>query len=101
MNNKQTKRRAALISAALHLAATEGFAAVIQRRLAQACDISGPAVQYHVGCMDDFRREVFAAALDAYDLAVIGHAVAAGYLVSEPLRSEGLRAAFGGGNNEQ
>lgn len=96
MNNKQTSRRAELLAAALELAATEGFGAVIQRRLAQACGISGPSVQYHVGSLDDFRREVFVAAHDARNLPAIGHAVAAGYLVAEPLRSEGLRAAFGG-----
>lgn len=92
----KTNRRAELMLAALHLATTEGFGAVIGRRLAQACGMSRPAVQYHVGCMEDFRREVFIAAHDAKNLAAIGHAVAAGYLVAEPLRSEGLRAAFGG-----
>lgn len=88
-------RYAQLLAIGVRLAADEGFDAITQRRLGYECDISGPAVQHHVKEMDDFRLTVLAEAKRARNLRAIGRAVAAGYLVEEPLLSEGLRAVFG------
>ena len=88
-------RHAELLGVGLRLAADEGFGAITQRRLARECGIAGPAVQYHVKDMEGFRRDVLAEAKRAQNLRALGRAVAAGYLVEEPLRSEGLRAVFG------
>ena len=88
-------RYAQLLAMGVRLAADEGFDAVTQRRLARECGISGPAVQHHVGDMAKFRRAVLGEAKLSRNLRALGRAVAAGYLVEEPLRSEGLRAVFG------
>lgn len=88
-------RYAQLLAMGVRLAADEGFDAVTQRRLGYECGIAGPAVQYHVKDMEAFRRDVLAEAKRAQNLRALGRAVAAGYLVEEPFRSEGLRAVFG------
>lgn len=98
MTNKRLRtvdRYAQLLAMGVRLAADEGFHSITQRRLGYECGIAGPAVQYHVKDMDGFRLHVFRAALQSRNLRAIGRAVAAGYLVEEPLRSEGLRAVFG------
>lgn len=88
-------RYAQLVAVGVRLAADEGFDSITQRRLARECGISGPAVQHHVENMDDFRRAVFLEAKRDQNLRALGRAVAAGYLVEEPLRSGGLKAVFG------
>lgn len=88
-------RYAQLLAMGVRLAADEGFGAITQRRLARECAIAGPAVQHHVKYMGVFRIAVLAEATRTRNLRALGRAVAAGYLVEEPLRSEGLRAVFG------
>jgi len=88
-------RYAQLLAMGVRLAADEGFDAITQRRLGYECGIAGPAVQYHVKEMGGFKLHVFREAIRSRELRAIGRAVAAGYPVEEPLRSEGLRAVFG------
>lgn len=88
-------RYAQLLATALRLAADEGFDSITQRRLGYECGIAGPAVQYHVKDMGAFRVRVLLEAKRVENLRALGRAVAAGYLVEEPLRSAGLRAVFG------
>lgn len=88
-------RYAQLLAVGVRLAADEGFDSITQRRLGVECDIAGPAVQYHVKDMEAFRVAVLAESARAENLRALGRAVAAGYLVEEPLRSQGLRAVFG------
>ena len=87
-------RYAQLLAMGVRLAADEGFDSITQRRLGYECGISGPTVQHHAESMDDFRRAVFLEAKRARNLRALGRAVMAGFLVEEPLRSEGLRAAL-------
>lgn len=88
-------RFAQLLAMGVRLAADEGFDSITQRRLGYECGISGPAVQHHVKDMEAFRVAVLVEAARAENLRALGRAVAAGYRVEEPLRSQGLRAVFG------
>ena len=95
---KPDDRRELIVLAALALAQNTNYKKVTRAEIANACDITGPAVQHHFGTMPKLHRAVMRAACqraavgDEYALRVVAQGLADNNSVALRV-SEAIRVA--------
>lgn len=75
---KPEARKEDVLAVALTLAAKVGYPNTTRAMLADACGLSGAALNYHFGTMAQLRRAVVRAAVKAENLEVIAQAILSG-----------------------
>lgn len=75
---KPNDRRALILSAALTLAAEQGYQRVTREAVGAAAGIAPALISYLFGTMPDFRRDIMRAAVRGRNLAVVAQGLAAG-----------------------
>lgn len=77
MRLKPDVRKDQILTKALELAAQSHYLKLTRDTIADALEISGPAIQYHFGTMGRMRRELMRAAVKREDLTVISQGLLA------------------------